>query len=157
MAERHTTAAELSDKIKQGIRRARAAGKTIGAHGHRLAAQHRAEATGRALVLLPVIEEFVRSGASFRKMVDVLNGRNEPTPSGTGRWHVKTLQRLVERAREADPLLRRSAMVIGQSRELCQTNAEVRARTEVLMARTRALRDDFNARLSLFDRLPATR
>ncbi len=98
MAERRT-AADLSEKIKQGIRRARLAGKTIGAHGHRLAAQHRAEATGRALELRPLMDEFVRSGASFRKMVEILNARHEPTPSGTGRWHVKTLQRLVERTR----------------------------------------------------------
>src|SRR5258705_13802787 len=101
MAERR--ARTLSDKIKRGIRRARAAGKVIGAHGRRLAAEHRATAMARAQELMPVVEEFRRTGATYRGMVQQLNDRSEATPSGAGRWHVKTLQRLVERTNGAGP------------------------------------------------------
>ncbi len=89
---------ELSARIKLGIRRARRAGKSIGAHGTRLAEWNRAAALARTMALLPIVAEFRASGASYREMVRRLNARDAPTPSGTGRWHVKTLQRLVERA-----------------------------------------------------------
>ncbi len=68
--------------------------------------------------MLRVVDEFRLSGASYRAMVATLNVRNEPTPTGLGRWHIKTLQRLVERTRDADLLLRRSAAAIEASRVL---------------------------------------
>jgi hypothetical protein len=136
----------LSDKIKRGIRRARLAGKPIGAHGHRLAAMHRTEAIARALVLLHIVDEFRDTGATFRDMVRILNARGEPTPSGTGIWHVKTLQRLVERARDADPLLVRSALAVSQSRHLCDAHRAARNRTERLAARLNEIRIELKKR-----------
>ena len=147
MTDQGAASTSLSDKIKRGIRRARLAGKPIGANGHRLAALHRAEATARALVLLHVVDEFRATGATYRDMIRTLNARNESTPSGTGRWHVKTLQRLVERARDADPLLLRSALAVYQSRALCTTNAEMRERARLLTERLHALGELIRARL----------
>jgi hypothetical protein len=146
MKNQGALATSLSDKIKRGIRRARQAGKPIGAHGHRLAALHRAEATARALVLLHIVDEFRLTGATYRDMVRTLNARSEPTPSGTGSWHVKTLQRLVERARDADPLLLRSALAVGQSRRLCSAHREMRDRAALLAERLRTIHAELKER-----------
>jgi hypothetical protein len=91
-----------SEQIKRGIRRARLAGKEIGANGRRLAAENHAEAIARAAELFPLVVEFRGSGLSYRQMVVRLNARNAPTPGRTGRWHVRTLQRLVARAGEVE-------------------------------------------------------
>jgi hypothetical protein len=95
-----------SQKIKLGIRRARRAGKEIGANGHRLAIRHKEEALERAQRLYPIVVEFRSSGRGYREMVKILNERGEPTPSGVGVWHVRTLQRLVARARQVEKRLR---------------------------------------------------
>src|SRR4051812_17132383 len=90
-----------SERIKRGIRRARLAGKVIGANGRRLAAANHATAVTRAAELFPILVEFRGSGLSYRQMVARLNARREATPGQAGRWHVRTLQRLVARAGEA--------------------------------------------------------
>lgn len=93
----------LSQNIKAGIRRAKALGKEIGANGRRLAALNKMEALERAERLYPVVKEFRGADLSYREMVKVLNERGAPTPTGRGRWHVRTLQRLVDRASELHP------------------------------------------------------
>jgi hypothetical protein len=138
--------ATLSERIKQGIRRARREGKPIGIHGRRLAALHRGEAVARALTLHGVIDEFRRDRVSYRDMVRRLNARGEPTPTGMGRWHVKTLQRLVERTRDADPLLKRSAVAIEQMRDLRTIATGTRTRTDGLVSRTRALVEELRSK-----------
>ncbi len=157
MAVRSQIARTLSEKIKRGIRRARKAGKQIGAHGRHLAALHRAEAMARALPLLPIVEEFRSGGATYRDMVRQLNARGAATPSGAGRWHVKTLQRLVERARDADPLLHRSAAAVRQAQDLQRLHREARARTDALIARTRSLVQDLRGPLPTPLAAPAER
>jgi len=117
MPHRTTTPAERSARIKRGIQRAKLAGVAVGANGRRLGALHHADATERALRCWEIVVEFRQSGATYRGMVDTLNRRREPTPTGTGRWHVKTIQRLVERVRDADPLLRRSALALAEARK----------------------------------------
>ena len=97
MATRLRMRRALSEKIRDGIRRAKEAGKRIGTNGAKLAELHKQQALERAARSYPIVEEFRASGQSYRKMVSVLNGRGEPTPSGNGVWHVRTLQRLVQR------------------------------------------------------------
>jgi hypothetical protein len=52
---------------------------------------------------------------------------------------VKTLQRLVARNGTVDPLLSRSESAVLRARQLWMTNQQTRARTDVLLARARAL------------------
>ncbi len=96
---------QLSARIRAGIRRAKRAGKTVGTNGYVLAERHRTEAAARAERLRPIAEEFHLSGVSYREMVMRLNARGTSTPSGSGRWHVKTLQRLVARLATLRPAL----------------------------------------------------
>src|SRR5260221_12760123 len=117
-SHRRAAAPDRSQQIKDGIRRAQRAGKVMGANGRLLAARHREEATRRAAALLHIVDEFSRTGASYRQMVARLNARGELSPGGTGRWHIKTLQRLVARVRQLDPLLVRSSAALAQARAL---------------------------------------
>jgi hypothetical protein len=98
-------------KIRIGVRRAKAAGKQVGINGQRLARQHKAEAIARTAELLGIVREFYASGLSYRQMVVALNARGAPTPSLEGRWHVRTLQRLVSRAGAAEALLQARRLV----------------------------------------------
>jgi hypothetical protein len=107
-------------KIRLGVRRAKAAGKPVGINGRRLAAQHKAAAIERTAALIDVVVEFRANGLSYRRMVAVLNARGVPTPSRTGHWHVRTLQRLVSRAAAAEALL--------ASRDPQQSAADPRSR-----------------------------
>jgi hypothetical protein len=136
---RRAAALSQSQKIKDGIRRAQSAGRIMGANGRILAAQNRQEAARRATALLHVLEEFSRTGASYRQMVVRLNARGEASPGGTGRWHIKTLQRLVARARQLDPLVVRSSAALAQAHALDAAHRDVRARTKALLADARRL------------------
>lgn len=94
----------LSERIKEGIRRAQAEGKIIGAQGAALAGENRKGARARAQQLRPIVEEFERSGLTYREMVVRLNARGEAPPSGRGQWQVRALRRLVDRVRRSsDP------------------------------------------------------
>ncbi len=106
-----------SERIKRGIRRARLAGKVIGANGRRLAAENRAEAVARASALFPLVVEFRGSGLSYRQMVARLNARAEPTPGKVGSWHVRTLQRLVARTGEVEAHLARQIIARSDAAE----------------------------------------
>jgi len=142
MAPPKRTASSLSRRIKDGIRRARLEGKQIGSNGRRLAARNRALAAGQALQLIHVVGEFRACGASYREMVKRLNARAEPTPGGTGHWHVKTLQRLVDRTSHVHPLEARAEFALAQAQALRRMNQETVAQSESLLDRARALLDD---------------
>jgi hypothetical protein len=156
-----------SERIKRGIRRARMAGKVIGANGRRLAAENRADALARASELFPIVVEFRGSGLSYRQMVTRLNERHEPTPGGSGRWHVRTLQRLVGRAPDVEAHLAQDIIarsdaaertttlllddtaarvdaVIATARELRETHQALMARTADLVRLNRALCENLN-------------
>lgn len=145
-----------SDRIKRGIRRARLAGKVIGANGRRLAAENRAEAISRASELFPLVVEFRSSGLSYRQMVARLNARAEPTPGGVGRWHVRTLQRLMARAPEVETQLahdiiarsdaarpeigiERMEAAFAAAHQLREAQRTLRARTAHLVETSRSL------------------
>jgi hypothetical protein len=87
-----------SRQIRLGIRRAIDAGRPFGVNGRRLAVRHKQEALERAQRCYPIVEEFRSSERTYREMVRLLNERGEATPSGRGKWHVRTLQRLMARA-----------------------------------------------------------
>ena len=156
-----------SERIKRGIRRARLAGKVIGANGRRLAAENHATAITRAAELFPIVVEFRHSGLSYRRMVARLNARGEATPGQTGHWHVRTLQRLMARADEAEPQLAheiiarsdvaegragaaetvdaRVAAVLARTRELRETRRAMRHHSQQLIEDSRVLRADLHA------------
>jgi hypothetical protein len=123
----------ISQRVRQGIARARAEGKAIGHHGRHLAAQARAEALVRSEGMRHVVEEFRATGMSYRPMVALLNARGEPTPSRTGRWHVKTLQRLVERVLQGPIELTRANV----SRAVTRKSAGVYAAGSLVRGRLR--------------------
>lgn len=95
-----SAAGRRSTAIRAGLRRAQQAGRLLGVNGRALAEANRAEAIGRALRLVAIVAELRSGGHSYRGMVALLNARGEPTPSGRGAWHVKTLQRLVQRTEQ---------------------------------------------------------
>lgn len=134
---------------KRAARRSSDAGKRVGANGKVLAARHKREAVDRAAARHHVVTEFMKSGLTFRAMIERLNQRNEPAPSGRGRWHIRTLQRLLALApavearrqhRDGDTLLARSASAIETARQLRDAHARLQRRTSELMARSVALR-----------------
>ena len=85
--------------VSEEIARARSTRSARGGYAKQLAAENQRAALRRAWALLDVVETFEASGASYSEMVRSLNTTGVPTPSGAGRWHKKTLQRLVVRAR----------------------------------------------------------
>lgn len=145
------------------------AGKVIGANGRRLAAENHAEAISRAGELFPIVVEFRGSGLSYRQMVARLNERREQTPGGAGRWHVRTLQRLVQRAPEVEAHLAHAIIarsdateravdaeridggvdrmdaVLAASRRLREAQQGLRARTAALLRFNRTLRTEMVA------------
>ncbi len=109
-------------------------------------ARSRHAALERAERLYPIVTEFVTSGLSYRAMVDRLNQRREPAPSGHGRWHLRTLQRLVAlapaieaRGRCDDSAFARSAEAIETARALREIHHQLRDRAVQLTVRAAAL------------------
>jgi exonuclease VII large subunit len=96
----------------------------------------------RAVPLLPIVWEFRSSGATYRAMVDASSARRAPTPSGTGRWHVKTLQRLVERAHVINHLVERSAAILHAARASRTALAETRTQTRTLLRQAAELQHE---------------
>jgi hypothetical protein len=83
--------------IKIGLKKAKARGVKIGANGKNLAKANKAEADKFAGKLAPVIEEIREAGITTgRGIAAELNKREIPTARG-GRWHLLTVQRLLNR------------------------------------------------------------
>ena len=140
-----------SHQIRSGLRRAKRAGTPLGANGRRLAARHKQEALERAERCYPIIQEFRGSERTYREMVRVLNDRAEPTPSGRGKWRVRTLQRLVERgpavARRLHSISldQRVQAAIERSVSLRKSNAALWRRQAELSKLNRELVDSLHA------------
>ena len=92
--ERHM----IADRTKAALQAARARGIRLGRNGtDRLAPAHRAAAMERARQLEPVLAELKSTGMSDRRMAAELTVRGIRTPNG-GRWHGKTVRRMIHRA-----------------------------------------------------------
>jgi len=68
----------------------------LGKHGKVLAQQNRTDALRRASEAAPQLLEMRASGMSMRKIVDALNERGVPSPTG-GKWHLTSLHRVMGR------------------------------------------------------------
>jgi DNA invertase Pin-like site-specific DNA recombinase len=85
----------VSTRTKAALKSAKERGIILGEHGKVIAAENKANAHSFALTIAPIMAELKSSGiTSYRRMADELNQRHVPTYSGTGKWHVKSLQRI---------------------------------------------------------------
>jgi DNA invertase Pin-like site-specific DNA recombinase len=83
-----------SEKIKAGMARAKAQGKTFGENGRKLAKKNKAEAMAFAETMSPIIDELKKEGiTSFRSMANALNQRGIPSREGK-KWHVESVKKL---------------------------------------------------------------
>jgi hypothetical protein len=71
-------------------------GQELGKHGKVLAARNKADALQRASEAAPERAEMRGAGMSMRKIVETLNERGTPSPTG-GRWHLTSLHRVLGR------------------------------------------------------------
>jgi DNA invertase Pin-like site-specific DNA recombinase len=91
----------ISTRTKEALAAARARGVRLGENGKALAAANRARAEWFAENLRDRLQTMQCRGLSVRRMVAALNGEGVATPSGTGAWHVGTLQRVLATLRRA--------------------------------------------------------
>lgn len=68
----------------------------LGKHGKVLAQRNKAAALQRAFEAAPELLEMRAAGMSMRKIVDTLNERGTPSPTG-GKWHLTSLHRVMAR------------------------------------------------------------
>jgi DNA invertase Pin-like site-specific DNA recombinase len=68
----------------------------LGTHGKVLAEQNKADALQRASGVAPELLGMRAAGMSMRKIVDALNDRGRPSPTG-GKWHLTSLHRVMGR------------------------------------------------------------
>lgn len=68
----------------------------LGKHGKVLAQRNRADALQRAAEAAPELLDMRASGMSMRKIVETLNERGTPSPTG-GKWHLTSLHRIMQR------------------------------------------------------------
>jgi len=90
----------ISVRTKEALAAAKRRGVDIGATGRLLAKRHKAAALRRARELRPLFIRLTREGIrSPTGLVEGLNSRGVPTPSGSGRWHRVTVHRVLRRLR----------------------------------------------------------
>jgi DNA invertase Pin-like site-specific DNA recombinase len=86
----------ISARTKAALAAAKARGVKLGSHGRALAQHNRSEAGKHAQAIKKVMAELAGKGLSLRSMADELNIRKIPTARG-GRWHLRTVQRVLHR------------------------------------------------------------
>ncbi|MCE7796543.1 recombinase family protein [Sphingobium sufflavum] len=89
-------ARRISKRTKAALAAAKERGTKLGTHGKLLAQQNRASAIQRASQSVPELLEMRTNGMSMRKIVETLNDRGTPSPTG-GRWHLTSLHRIMNR------------------------------------------------------------
>jgi DNA invertase Pin-like site-specific DNA recombinase len=90
----------ISLRTREALAAAKRRGVDIGATGRWLAKRHKAEALRRAQTLRPLFKRLGREGIrSPAQLVEALNSRGVPSPSGTGKWHRPTVHRVLRRIR----------------------------------------------------------
>jgi DNA invertase Pin-like site-specific DNA recombinase len=88
----------ISERTKEALAAAKRRGVVIGATGRILAKRYKAEASQRARELRPLFYRLGREGIHGpARLVEALNSRSIPTPSGTGKWHGPTVHRVLRR------------------------------------------------------------
>lgn len=103
MLHLHATFAEeegrrISERTKDALAAAKRRGVVIGATGRVLAKKYKAAASRRTRELRPLFDRLSREGIHTpARIVEALNSRGVPTPSGTGKWHRPTVHRVLRR------------------------------------------------------------
>jgi DNA invertase Pin-like site-specific DNA recombinase len=88
----------ISERTKEALAAAKRRGVVIGATGRLLALKYRAAAVRRAWELRPLFDRLAGEGIREPgRLVEALNGRGVPSPSGRGRWHRSTVHRVLRR------------------------------------------------------------
>ena len=88
----------ISERTKEALAAAKRRGVVIGATGRILAMKYRAAAVRRARKLRPLFDRLNREGIQTpARLVEALNSRGVPPPSGTGKWHRPTVHRVLHR------------------------------------------------------------
>lgn len=89
-------ARRISERTKSALAAAKARGTVLGRNGANLAKANKATADKFSADLKPLVSDMIAAGLSRAAIAATLNRRQIPTARG-GRWHVTTVQRLVER------------------------------------------------------------
>lgn len=89
-------ARRISERTKAALAAAKARGTVLGRNGANLAKANKATADKFSADLKPLVSDMIAAGLSRADIAAALNRRQIPTARG-GRWHVTTVQRLVER------------------------------------------------------------
>ena len=88
----------ISERTKEALAAAKRRGVVIGATGRILAKRYKAAASRRARELRPL---FIHLGCEGihgpARLVEALNSRGVPSPSGAGKWHRPTVHRVLRR------------------------------------------------------------
>jgi DNA invertase Pin-like site-specific DNA recombinase len=88
----------ISLRTKEALAAAKRRGVDIGATGRTLAKKYKAAAVRRARGLRPLFDRLNREGIhSPARLVEALNTRGVPSPSGIGKWHRPTVYRVLRR------------------------------------------------------------
>ena len=88
----------ISERTKEALAAAKRRGVVIGATGRILAKRYKAAASRRASELRPLFIRLSREGIHTpARLVEALNRRGVPSPSGAGKWHRPTVHRVLRR------------------------------------------------------------
>jgi DNA invertase Pin-like site-specific DNA recombinase len=88
----------ISLRTKEALAAAKRRGVDIGATGRILAKKYKAAAIRRARRLRPLFDRLSREGVHGpARLVEALNSRGVPSPSGRGEWHRPTVHRVLRR------------------------------------------------------------
>ncbi|MFK4794794.1 recombinase family protein [Sphingobium sp. ZW T5_29] len=90
----------ISQRTKAALKASKERGTELGKHGKVLAGQNKADALQRASTVAPELLEMRASGMSMRKIVETMNERGVPSPTG-GKWHLTSLHRVMGRLEDA--------------------------------------------------------
>jgi hypothetical protein len=86
---------------KEALAAAQRRSVVIGSTGRVLAKKYKAAASQRARQLRPIFDRLSREGIHGpARIVEALNSRGVPSPSGTGKWHRPTVHRVLRRMAE---------------------------------------------------------
>jgi DNA invertase Pin-like site-specific DNA recombinase len=86
----------ISQRTKAALAAAKARGRVLGANGHVLADQNKAEAVDRLAPIAERLRAFKAEGLTLRRIADTLNADGIASPGGAS-WHPGNVQRALAR------------------------------------------------------------